>query len=140
MTKRVYRTAQGKIVDLGALQLQNENVRAVGNMAVNARGDLIDGWNRPIESRTKQVGRQYDKQTTNVSDEEVTTKPQSRATAPKTAKSAKSEVPPTPEDFDDNFDKNSAVPAEGGLAAAIARARKIQQEPITSTKSGITKI
>ena len=25
MTKRVYRTAQGKIVDLGALQLQNEN-------------------------------------------------------------------------------------------------------------------
>ena len=64
MTKKVYRTAQGKIVDLGAIQLQNEDVRAVGNMNVNARGDLVDDMNRPISSKTQQVNRQYQKQTT----------------------------------------------------------------------------
>ena len=71
MTKRVYRTAQGKIVDLGAIQLQNENVRAVGNMNVNARGDIIDNQNRPIASRTEQVRNNYKKQT-NVTHSPVT--------------------------------------------------------------------
>ena len=42
MTKQVYKTARGKNIDMGALILQNENVRAVGNMKVNARGDLLD--------------------------------------------------------------------------------------------------
>lgn len=71
MTKRVYRTAQGKIVDLGALQLQNENVRAVGNMKVNARGDLLDHNNQPMSRRPQQVGRQYNRQVTNVSEAPV---------------------------------------------------------------------
>ena len=62
MTRKVYRTAQGKLVDLGALQLQNEHVRAVGNMSVNARGDLLDSRNRPIASKNSQVARQYSKQ------------------------------------------------------------------------------
>jgi O-6-methylguanine DNA methyltransferase len=32
MTAKVYTTAQGRKIDLGALQAQNENVRAVGNI------------------------------------------------------------------------------------------------------------
>ena len=63
MTKKVYRTAQGKTVDLGALQLQNENVRAVGNMGVNANGDRINAKNQPVDSKNQQVKRSYDKQT-----------------------------------------------------------------------------
>ena len=51
MTRKVYRTANGKMVDLGALQLQNENVRAVGNMGVNARGDIIDSGNADAARR-----------------------------------------------------------------------------------------
>jgi hypothetical protein len=35
MTKSLYKTAQGKSIDMGALRLQNEKVRAVGNMKVN---------------------------------------------------------------------------------------------------------
>jgi hypothetical protein len=58
MTKKVYRSAQGKIVDLGALLLQNENTRAVGNMRVNARGDVLDSNNRSVASRNQQVNRQ----------------------------------------------------------------------------------
>ena len=64
MTQKTYKTAQGKTVDMGRLVLQNEQVRAVGNMNVNARGDLVDDMNRPISSKTQQVNRQYQNQTT----------------------------------------------------------------------------
>jgi len=65
MTKKVYRTAQGKIVDMGKLMLQNEQVRAVGNMNVNARGDQIDHQNQVVSKKSAQVQRQYNRQITN---------------------------------------------------------------------------
>ena len=129
MTRKVYRTAQGKIVDLGALQLRNENVRAVGNMQVNARGDLIDSGNRPIDTRNSQVARQYRRQTTNVSDAPV-----------RASQSAAAAMPQPPEDFQDDFVKQpvsvatTAAPA-AGLAAAIARAREIRQDPLRTHHS-----
>ena len=63
MTRKIYKSAQGKTVDLGALILQNEQVRAVGNMGVNAAGDVIDSNNQVIDQRNRQVQRQYKKQT-----------------------------------------------------------------------------
>jgi hypothetical protein len=62
MTNKVYKTAMGKAVDIGALLLQNENVRAVGNMGVNARGDRIDSHNRVIDSKNNQIKRQNQRQ------------------------------------------------------------------------------
>ena len=53
MTRKVYKSAMGKPVDLGSLILQNEGVRAVGNMNVNARGDLLDGNNRVIDQKNR---------------------------------------------------------------------------------------
>jgi len=64
MTSKIYKSAQGKTVDMGRLQLQNEGVRAVGNMKVNARGDMIDDMNRVISSKSEQVNKQYKTQTT----------------------------------------------------------------------------
>ncbi len=58
MTSKIYKSAQGKTVDMGRLQLQNEGVRAVGNMKVNARGDMIDDMNRVISSKTEQVNKE----------------------------------------------------------------------------------
>jgi hypothetical protein len=63
MTNEVYRSANGKTVDMGALRLQNERVRAVGNMRVNARGDVINDNNEVIRTRNEQVSKQYQKQT-----------------------------------------------------------------------------
>ena len=37
-----HRSAMGKEVDMSALRQRNEKTRAVGNMNVNARGDIID--------------------------------------------------------------------------------------------------
>ena len=56
-----YRTAQGKIVDMGAMATRHEKTRAVGNMNVNARGDTLDSQNRVIKDNTKRVNRTYAK-------------------------------------------------------------------------------
>lgn len=64
MTNRTYRTAQGRHIDFGALILRNEEVRAVGNMKVNARGDVLDDNNRVIDTRQRQVTARYRRQIT----------------------------------------------------------------------------
>jgi hypothetical protein len=62
MTRKIYKSAMGKTVDLGSLILQNEQVRAVGNMGVNAAGDVVDSTNRVIDQRNRQVQRQSHRQ------------------------------------------------------------------------------
>ena len=149
MTRKVYRTAQGKVVDMGALQLQNETVRAVGNMGVNARGDRVDAHNNPIDSRNQQVSRQYQTQISNVTDQPVSVEPETV----KIKKPKKVDIPAPPEDFDDDFEKSAVqdsapavstavVPEPSGLAAAIAKARQITQEPIQhpNTPKSVRKI
>jgi cell division protein FtsN len=140
MTRKVYRTAQGKLVDLGRLQLQNENTRAVGNMGVNARGDKVDSLNRPIDKKPAQVQRQYNRQTAPTAETApVRAKPKAKPPA---------EIPAPPEDFNDDFERpQDAAPAPtSGLAAAIARAREIKQEPLRSAadtarhQEGVTKL
>jgi len=65
MSNKVYRTALGKSVDMGALLLQNEDVRAIGNMGVNAKGDKINKKNDTVSSKTQQVNQVYRKQIRN---------------------------------------------------------------------------
>ena len=62
MTNKVYRSAMGKTVDMGALVLRNEHTRSVGNQKVNARGYVLDGTNRIIDRKTQQAQRQYKRQ------------------------------------------------------------------------------
>jgi hypothetical protein len=137
MTRKVYKSAMGKSIDLGALLLQNESVRAVGNMNVNARGDILDSANQVIDQKNRQVQRQYQRTATNVS-----------ATAPvhtstRAAKQAAA-VAENQELLDDIFSElpqnidpvtapepvsEDAIPVTGGgLAEAIARSRIIKQE------------
>jgi hypothetical protein len=65
MTKDIYRSANGKQIDMGALRLKNENVRAVGNMRVNARGDLVDDKNQVITPKNHQANQAYNNQVSN---------------------------------------------------------------------------
>lgn len=142
MTKKVYRTAQGKTVDLGSIILQNETVRAVGNMGVNARGDLVDSHNQSVKSRSQQVSKQYRRQVTNVSDEPVRSSRRAQADAPVTQPSIEEPVIDEPV----AAEAPEPVAPSGGLAAAIAKARAIKQEPLKTPRqlkqeqSGVTKI
>ena len=61
----IYRTAQGKRLDMAMLARRNERVRAVGNMSVNARGDTIDSQGRVIVPVTKKVGDRYQRTVSN---------------------------------------------------------------------------
>ncbi len=61
MTKK-YRTANGKKIDFDEIIIKNSETRAVGNMNVNAHGDVIDSQNNKIQNRNKKVNNNYNKQ------------------------------------------------------------------------------
>lgn len=62
---KVYKSALGKQVDMGALAAKNEKVRAVGNMKVNARGDTIDATGKVIVPVNQKVTNSYAKTVVN---------------------------------------------------------------------------
>ena len=68
----VHKTAMGKAVDMSSLASRHEKTRAVGNMNVNARGDILDSHNRVIQDNTKRVTTSYN---TTVSDHLTPGKP-----------------------------------------------------------------
>ena len=131
MTSKVYRTAQGKIVDLGALEVQNEHVRAVGNMNVNARGDKLDADGNIISTRSQQVNRNLNR-TTNATAGPI---PTSSRTQKEDAASIRADEQAKIEQARAQRqalrEQGTAPPVEqpaAGLAAAMARASKITDE------------
>lgn len=150
MTKKIYRTAQGKVVDLGSIILQNENTRAVGNMGVNARGDIVDSKGRSVKSRPQQVSKQYRRQVSGVVDEPVKTSRRAKAddvrSDNKTKQQSVETVLETHAEPVPAVSTSEPVEPSGGLAAAIAKARAIKQEPLKTPRqlkqeqSGVSKI
>ena len=155
MTTKIYTTARGKTVDMGAMRLQNEHVRAVGNMGVNARGDRIDANGNVIDPRQHQLQRQVQRQT-NVSDVPVHTSTQSARqaqTAPAADPIAKPVVDPTvlatlvdptdtfvpPEDFDAEPEVSPIDPAtvpdnmETSTPAATGDVEEVKSTPAAIT-------
>lgn len=57
--KKVYRTMQGKEVDIDQLRIRNETTLAVGNARVNARGDEIGPGGKIIRKREEIVSEYY---------------------------------------------------------------------------------
>ena len=150
MTQKVYRTARGKTVDVGAIRLQNEQVRAVGNMGVNARGDRIDSQGNVIDPLNQQLQRRINRQT-NVSTSSGPAQSSARVvaqapveadvledelgpmdTAPDVVQQPVVEVAPpapiTPIESAAPVDPAVDPAVGGGLAAAIARAKTVKQE------------
>lgn len=86
MSKKIHTTALGKPFDMASFRTKNEKVRAVGNMNVNARGDILDSNNNVIENRNKIVNRMYEKTM------QSGAKPKKQEPAPKPAKIMPEEV------------------------------------------------
>jgi hypothetical protein len=155
MTQKIYRSAQGKPVDIGSLILQNEQVRAVGNMNVNARGDVLDSNNKVIDQKNRQIQRQVKRVSSNVLDINVhsSTLDAKRSKNQETQESVPDEiaveeyiasetvVDETPEVTGVESIVTEAAPVDeevakprGGLAAAIAKSRNIKQELEKTTR------
>jgi len=58
--KRMYKTMQGRMVDIEKLRAVNENVRAIGNMNVNARGDVLGVGGQIIKSKETLMREYYE--------------------------------------------------------------------------------
>jgi len=50
---------QGRLIDIDKLRASNETVRAVGNMGVNARGDVIGQGGRILKSKDDVMKEYY---------------------------------------------------------------------------------
>jgi len=57
-SRKLYRTMQGRMVDIEKLRATNEDVRAVGNMNVNARGDVLGTGGKIVKTK-EQVMKEY---------------------------------------------------------------------------------
>jgi hypothetical protein len=58
--KKVYRTANGKTVDMDLLRQRNELTPAVGNSRVNARGDELGAGGQIVRKREDILKDFYD--------------------------------------------------------------------------------
>jgi hypothetical protein len=131
--KKVYRSSQGKSIDLGALLLQNETVRAVGNMGVNARGDRIDIKNKVIDTKAKISQRAYNKQ---IGPQDVI--PQSFA-PPVTNVVPTQPVAPDPYELQERNDKeHNAFKAQRKAEKEVAKANKPKKTTAKKTIPVIT--
>lgn len=154
MTTKQYRTAMGKVVDMGAIMLQNENTRAVGNMNVNARGDQIDAGNRVIDKKVSQANRQYKRQTGStqipVATSNAAVKRQQAAEMSVDLADTFSDLPLDNDVVDTDAPaaataEDPAASLKGGLAAAIAKAKTVQQTKLPTPReaakaAGVRKI
>lgn len=123
MATKVYKSAMGRVVDMGALMLENENTRAVGNMKVNARGDKIDVANKVTETKNKQVQRHYQRQVTNTTEQVPTTSTKAAKQQHAQKKSAKEKVA-----------KDTNVPVASSRAGTQRAKEKVVKEDVLENK------
>ena len=60
MTKRIYKTMQGREIDMDSLLANNETMPAVGNVRMNARGDELGPGGKVIRTREEVVSEYYE--------------------------------------------------------------------------------
>jgi len=123
MATKVYKSAMGRVVDMGALMLENENTRAVGNMKVNARGDKIDVANKVTETKNKQVQRHYQRQVTNTTEQVPTTSTKAAKQQHAQKKSAKEKVA-----------KDTNVPVASSRGRTQRAKEKVVKEDVLETE------
>jgi hypothetical protein len=81
--RRMYRTMQGRMVDIEKLRAANESVRAVGNMNVNARGDVLGPSGQIATPKAEIMQKYYEQPKGRVDDTPARAKPTPpRKTAP----------------------------------------------------------
>jgi len=102
--RRIYRTANGKQVDLDLLISRNELTPAVGNAKVNARGDELGPGGKIIRKR-EDVMREYYENSATMPTERVVRKKESKPNVPTAEEQAEFEEMDAQwiEDEDGNF-------------------------------------
>ena len=66
--RRMYRSMQGRMIDIEKLRAANESVQAVGNMNVNAKGDVLGAGGKIVTSKETVIKKYYEQPKGMVSD------------------------------------------------------------------------
>ena len=66
--KKMYRSMQGRMIDIEKLRSANESVQAVGNMNVNARGDVLGASGKVVTPKETVIKKYYEQPKGMVSD------------------------------------------------------------------------
>lgn len=69
MGRKVYRTMQGKQIDMDLLRKRNELTPAVGNARVNARGDVLGPGGKIVKKHEDVIKEYYQQHPQTVADE-----------------------------------------------------------------------
>ena len=116
--KRMYRTMQGRMVDIEKLRAANEGVQAVGNMNVNARGDVLGAGGKVVTSKAQVMKQYYEKPKGMVDDTPTRSQP---TPAPKVE--AKPQV-----------QKMTPVASKPTPQKAVAPTPKVETKPVETFK------
>ena len=139
--KRMYRTMQGRMVDIEKLRAANESVQAVGNMNVNAKGDVLGAGGQVVTPKEAVIKQYYEQPKGMVSDTPSKGKampaptpeptrtvqkmtPVASKPAPKKAAPQPKKVAPTPEPTPatktvETFKPKTESTSKGGIDAAL---------------------
>jgi hypothetical protein len=140
---KVYRTAQGRELDIERLRLQNEMVPVVGNMKVNARGDQLGPGGKILKTREQVMDDHYRTRpdaNTNIPQEGPIPTTSRRApdqSIPTSSKHAAQEFTPGNLSADKPTEQDTAE-KETGLKGGLARAVKRAQDG--TEKKGLKRI
>ena len=136
--KNQFTTAQGKRVSMDSLRLANEEVIAVGNMKVNARGDQLGPGGVPVKNRQQSVNEYY-----NLHTPVAGAKPKAGQVVQQPMPPSDTiPAPPLPPSLDPTIEEQDEVeipPVEmrGKLADAVAKAAVVNQELLKPLKQQI---
>ena len=114
--QKIYKTANGKVIDMDLLRQRNELTPAVGNAKVNARGDELGPGGKIIRTREEVLKDYYDESEGMPTEQPIIEKEPiaaEQSVAPSKKKTTKSKDPLTitdeewVEDSQGNFVKNN---------------------------------
>lgn len=136
MSKNVYRTAQGKAINMDALRVQNEKEIAIGNMKINAGGDEIGPGGVVVRTRDQVMKEYYDSNAVYTKEkvEQRRDEPQSRGQKAE-AQEEHVDFPADIAEQDAAMDELEVPKLRGNLADAVAKTAKVEQKLLTPKKS-----
>jgi hypothetical protein len=132
MAKQIYRTAQGKAIDLDALRVRNEESVAVGNMKINARGDELGPGGVVVRTR-EQVMKEYYNTNAVYTKERVEQQREDAQQARNTAVAAG--IPDDILEQDQAMEEIEQPKMRGALADAVAKSTKVEQKLLQPKKN-----
>lgn len=126
MSKNVYKTAGGQHINIDTMRLVNENVVAVGNMSVNARGDQVAPDGTIIKTRNEVMKEHYNR---NIQPVVKYNPNKKRGQAPEPAAPDLSNLPPAAE-----AEPPAPVTLRSRLADSVA-IDLVETPPVLNTKN-----